>query len=70
MVKRRAQRAGLTGDFAGHRLRCGFFTEGARQGISLPAWMTITEHRAVASVMGYFLTGGTTNNPAAHVLDD
>lgn len=69
IVQRRARLAGLEGDFAGHSLRAGFVTEGARQGIALPALMAMTEHRTVASVVGYFHAGEAPNNPAAHLLD-
>ncbi|WP_233172128.1 site-specific integrase [Dyella sp. ASV21] len=70
IVQRRADQAGLEGDFGGHSLRSGFVTEGGRQGIALPALMAMTEHRAVGSVIGYFQAGGVTDNPAAHLLDD
>jgi len=70
IVQRRTRLAGLEGDFAGHSLRSGFVTEASRQGVSLPAIMQMTEHRAVASVMGYFQTGGATDNPGARLLED
>ena len=70
IVQRRARLAGLEGDFGGHSLRSGFITEASRQGISLPAIMQLTEHRAVSSVVGYFQTGGATANPAARLLED
>ena len=70
IVQRRARLAGLEGDFGGHSLRSGFITEASRQGISLPAIMQLTEHRAVSSVIGYFQTGGATANPAARLLED
>jgi integrase len=70
IVQRRARLAGLEGDFGGHSLRSGFVTEASRQGVSLPAIMQMTEHRSVASVMGYFQTGGATGNPAARLLED
>lgn len=69
IVQRRAARAGLDGDFAGHSLRSGFVTEGGRQGVALPAIMAMTEHRSVASVIGYFQAGGAQDNPAARLLD-
>jgi len=69
IVQRRAARAGLTGDFGGHSLRSGFVTEGGRQGIALPALMAMTDHRSVASVIGYFQAGGVADNPAAHLLE-
>lgn len=70
IVQRRALRAGIVGDFGGHSLRSGFVTEGGRQGVALPALMAMTEHRSVASVIGYFQAGGVTDNPAARLLDD
>jgi hypothetical protein len=60
----------LEGDFGGHSLRLGFVTEGARQGIALPALMAMTEHRAIASVMGYFQAGAVADNPAARLLGE
>jgi integrase len=69
IVQRRAARADLDGDFAGHSLRSGFVTEGGRQGVALPAIMAMTEHRSVASVIGYFQAGGVQDNPAARLLD-
>lgn len=69
IVQRRAARAGLEGDFGGHSLRSGFVTEGGRQGIALPALMAMTEHRSVASVIGYFQAGGVQDNPAARLLE-
>jgi integrase len=69
IVQRRAALAGLKGDFAGHSLRSGFVTEGGRQGVALAALMSMTEHRSVASVIGYFQAGGVDDNPAACLLD-
>lgn len=69
IVQRRAAQAGLDGDFAGHSLRSGFVTEGGRQGVALPALMAMTEHRSVASVIGYFQAGGVQDNPAARLLE-
>lgn len=70
LVQRRARLAGLEGDFGGHSLRSGFVTEASRQGVPLPAIMQMTEHRAVASVMGYVQSGDAANNPAARLLED
>jgi integrase len=69
IVQRRAAKAGLKGSFGGHSLRSGFITEGARQGVALPALMAMTEHRSVASVIGYFHAGGVADNPAARLMD-
>lgn len=70
IVQRRVRQAGLEGDFGGHSLRSGFVTEASRQGVSLPAIMQLTEHRAVSSVIGYFQTGSASANPAARLLEE
>ncbi|RUL65779.1 site-specific integrase [Dyella dinghuensis] len=69
VVQKRARLAGLDGHFAGHSLRSGFVTEGGRQGVALAALMAMTNHRSVASVIGYFQAGGVADNPAARLLD-
>lgn len=68
IVKRRAALAGLKGDFGAHSLRSGFVTEAGKQGVPLPAVMAMTEHRSVASVIGYFQSGQAEDNPAARLL--
>lgn len=68
IVKRRAVLAGLNGDFGAHSLRSGFVTEAGKQGVPLPAVMAMTEHRSVASVIGYFQAGAAEDNPAARLL--
>jgi len=68
IVKRRAAIAGLEGNFGAHSLRSGFVTEAGKQGIPLPAVMAMTEHRSVASVIGYFQAGSAEDNPAARLL--
>jgi integrase len=68
IVKRRAALAGLQGDFGAHSLRSGFVTEAGKQGVPLPAVMAMTEHRSVASVIGYFQSGQAEDNPAARLL--
>ena len=70
IVHRRARLAGMEGNFGGHSLRSGFVTEASRQGVSLPAIMALTEHRAVSSVVRYFQAGSATANPAARLLED
>ena len=57
IVQRRAQLAGLEGDWAAHSLRSGFVTEAGRQGVPLGEVMAMTEHRSVTTVMGYFQAG-------------
>ena len=68
IVKRRAALAGLEGNFGAHSLRSGFVTEAGKQGVPLPAVMAMTEHRSVASVIGYFQSGAAEDNPAARLL--
>ena len=68
IVKRRAKMAGLEGNFGAHSLRSGFVTEAGKQGVPLPAVMAMTEHRSVASVIGYFQSGQAEDNPAARLL--
>lgn len=68
IVKRRARMAGLQGDFGAHSLRSGFVTEAGKQGVPLPAVMAMTEHRSVASVIGYFQAGAAEDNPAGRLL--
>lgn len=68
IVKRRAKLAGLEGNFGAHSLRSGFVTEAGKQGVPLPAVMAMTEHRSVASVIGYFQAGAAEDNPAARLL--
>ena len=68
IVKRRAALAGLEGNLGAHSLRSGFVTEAGKQGVPLPAVMAMTEHRSVASVIGYFQAGAAEDNPAARLL--
>ena len=68
MVKKRAQLAGVDGDFAGHSLRSGFATEAGKQGIPLSQAMAMSDHRSVPTFLGYVQTGEVTQNPAAQLL--
>lgn len=68
IVQRRAQLAGLEGDWAAHSLRSGFVTEAGRQGVPLGEVMAMTEHRSVATVMGYFQTGSLLSSRATELL--
>lgn len=68
IVKRRARKAGLEGDFGAHSLRSGFVTEAGKQGVPLAAVMAMTEHRSVTSIVGYFQSGQAIDNPAARLL--
>lgn len=69
IVQRRAKRAGLAGNYGGHSLRSGFVTEAGLQGVPLPAVMAMTEHRSVASIVGYFQAGSAEQNPASRLLE-
>lgn len=69
IVQRRARLAGLEGNFGGHSLRSGFVTEAGKQGVPLAAVMSMTEHRAVSSVVGYFQSGAADQNPASRLLE-
>ncbi|MNJ75434.1 Phage integrase family protein [compost metagenome] len=68
IVKRRAQLAGLEGDWAAHSLRSGFVTEAGRQGVPLGEVMAMTEHRSVGTVMGYFQAGSLLGSRASQLL--
>ena len=56
-VKRRAQLAGLEGDFGAHSLRSGLVTEAGRQNVPLGDTMAMTGHRSIQTVMRYFQAG-------------
>ncbi|PSS57899.1 site-specific integrase [Pseudomonas sp. BBP2017] len=68
IVKRRAQLAGLEGDWAAHSLRSGFVTEAGRQGVPLGEVMAMTEHRSVSTVMSYFQAGSLLGSRASQLL--
>lgn len=68
IVKRRAQLAGLEGDFGAHSLRSGFVTEAGRQGVPLGEAMALTGHRSVQTAMRYFQGGASQEMQAAHLL--
>jgi integrase len=68
LVQRRAKLAGLEGDWAAHSLRSGFVTEAGRQGVPLGEVMAMTEHRGVATVMGYFQAGSLLTSRATDLL--
>ena len=69
IVQRRANLAGLEGDWAAHSLRSGFVTEAGRQGVPLGEVMAMTEHRSVSTVMGYFQAGTLLSSRATQLLD-
>ncbi|MGO4004104.1 site-specific integrase [Pseudomonas fluorescens] len=68
IVQRRAKLAGLDGDWAAHSLRSGFVTEAGRQGVPLGEVMAMTEHRSVATVMGYFQAGSLLSSRVTELL--
>ncbi|HBN8476938.1 TPA: tyrosine-type recombinase/integrase [Pseudomonas aeruginosa] len=68
IVQRRAKLAGLEGDWAAHSLRSGFVSEAGRQGVPLGEVMTMTEHRSVPTVMGYFQAGTLLGSRATRLL--
>ncbi|MFZ6049806.1 site-specific integrase [Pseudomonas sp. CR3202] len=69
IVQRRAQLAGLAGDWAAHSLRSGFVSEAGRQGVPLGEVMAMTEHRSVSTVMGYFQAGALLGSRASRLLE-
>jgi integrase len=68
IVWRRAQLAGLTGDFSAHSLRSGFMTEAGRQNVPLAEVMALTGHRSVHTALRYFQTGAVQEARAANLL--
>ena len=68
IVQRRARLAGVSGDWAAHSLRSGFVTEAGRQGVPLGEVMALTEHRGLATVMGYFQAGTLLNSRGTDLL--
>ncbi|MBX3727275.1 MAG: site-specific integrase [Xanthomonadales bacterium] len=69
IVQSRARQAGLEGDFGGHSLRSGFATEAGLSGVSLQETMQLTDHRSVASVIGYFQMGSLIHSQASRLLE-
>jgi integrase len=70
IVKRRAQLAGLVGDFGAHSLRSGFVTEAGRQNVPLGEAMGLTGHRNAQTFLRYFKTGVVQNTQAANLMGD
>lgn len=68
VVKRRAQQAGVDGDFAGHSLRSGFATEAYAQGTPEMAIMRHGRWRSTTVMRGYVEEGGVWNDNAAQRL--
>jgi integrase len=70
IVKRRAQLAGLVGDFGAHSLRSGFVTEAGRQNVPLGEGMALTGHRSVSMFLRYFQPGALQLSAAANLMKD
>lgn len=70
VVKRRALKAGLDGEWGGHSLRSGFVTEAGRRRIPLGDVMALTEHRKVDTVLGYYRSGELSESEASDLLSD
>ena len=70
IVQRRAQLAGLEGDFGAHSLRSGFVTEAGRQNVPMKEAMELTGHRSVPTFLRYFQTGAVQHSRAASLLRD
>ena len=68
IVKRRAQLAGLEGDFGAHSLRSGFVTEAGRQNVPMKEAMELTGHRSLATFLRYFQPGAVVRTRAANLL--
>lgn len=68
IVQRRAQLAGLEGDYAAHSLRSGFVTEAGRQNAPMKEAMSLTGHRSVATFLRYFQPGAAQNSKAATLM--
>jgi integrase len=54
IVKRRAQLAGLEGNYGAHSLRSEFVTESGRQNVPMKEAMAMTGHRSVQTFLRYF----------------
>lgn len=68
VVQRRAQLAGLPGNFAGHSLRRGFVTEASMSDVPLAETMAMTGHRMVKSVVRYAEVGDVLKSKASDLL--
>lgn len=68
IVKRRAQLAGLEGDYGAHSLRSGFVTEAGRQNVPIKEAMGLTGHRSLVTFMRYFQTGAVQQTRAANLF--
>ncbi len=69
IVRRRARRAGVDGNWAGHSLRSGFVTEAGKQNVPLGDVMAMTDHRKVDTVLGYFKAGQLSRTLVGNLFD-
>ena len=67
IIKRRADRAGLSGDFSGHSLRRGFITEAGANDVPLAEGMALSGHRTPTSYVRYSEIGSVTRSKAARL---
>lgn len=69
IVQRRANQAGLPGDFAGHSLRRGFVTEAGLNDVPLAQTMAMTGHRLTKSVVRYSDVGDVLTSKASDLVE-
>jgi integrase len=70
IVRRRVQLAGLPNEFGAHSLRSGFVTEAGRRQVPMAEAMALSDHRSLATFLGYFQTGTLQVSRAAELLGD
>jgi integrase len=70
VVKRRAELAGLEGNFGAHSLRSGYVTEAGRQNVPIREAMGLTGHRSMVTFMKYWQPGVVQRSRAATLLSD
>ncbi len=70
IVQRRAQRAGLPGNWGGHSLRAGFITQGNLDGIADAEIMALTDHRTVQQLVRYHRESAGLVGKAGSMYDD
>ncbi|BBN55118.1 integrase [Pseudomonas chlororaphis subsp. aurantiaca] len=68
IVQRRAQLAGLEGDWAAHSLRSGFIAEAKRQGVPFGEVFAMTELRSLTKEMSYFRASVLLDSRATQLL--
>lgn len=72
IVKARAAKAGLpdASGWSPHSLRSGFVTEAGRRKAPIGDVMAMTDHRQVATLVGYYRAGELERSPVSNMLDD